>query len=203
MVFMDEQPDGYAEGEEPVIFHYKKGDFRKREPKVYADLATGKTLPSKGLFKALVSTRGNKFMFFTLIMVFALVLIVSLLSGKANENVINGIYCNLDSFSYEGTVYSSVELKVSENSGKRIFGFKVPSSNEEISIKKEIYAIFLFYDSDGDFLDKREVKYEFDSDIKDEKFIRSAITDFSVSRVECEIRIEEDEILLKQTVKKR
>lgn len=200
----ENQVDGYAEGEEPVVFHYQKGDFRKREPKVYADLATGKNQPGKGFFKVLVNTKGNRFMFFTLVMVFALVIIVSLLTGKSNVSVAGGIQCSLDAFSYEDTVYTSVELTLP---GKKqtggILGLWKKSEPSTELVEQQVYATFYFYDSDGDLTDKKDVELAFNSFSKDGNFIRSSVTDFSVAKVECEIHIQEDQLLLKQDVKKR
>ena len=66
MDILENETDGYPADEENIVFHYKRGSFRDRENEIYRNLATGKTKTSKGLFRTLVATKGNRMMFFAL-----------------------------------------------------------------------------------------------------------------------------------------
>ena len=81
---MDFGKDGYNEEDRDtaLFFHYKQGDFRKREDTKTRELALGINQPKKGLFRSLVNTRGNRFMFFTLIAVTALCFTIGFLSSS-------------------------------------------------------------------------------------------------------------------------
>ncbi|HAK68881.1 MAG TPA: hypothetical protein DEO40_00310 [Treponema sp.] len=137
MAFGDDMIDGYPEGEEPLVFHHKNGGFRERESQVYRDLATGKNQPKKGLFRVLVSTKMNRMIFFAMIMTFGVVLAVSLLGGKANEGLVNGVYCSLNAFSFGDDVYVSVSMrrssakKSAEIKGQRVVHYKVVAVNSD------------------------------------------------------------------------
>ena len=64
MAFGDNQIDGYTEGEEPLVFHYKKGDFRKYEAEKYRNIATGQDAPARGMIKdVFCSHAGNEHFF--------------------------------------------------------------------------------------------------------------------------------------------
>jgi len=175
MAFGDDQIDGYTEGEEPLVFHYKRGDFRKREDKKYSDLATGKVQQKRGLFRVLLSTRANKMLFFVMIVCMIMVLILSFLKKRSNEGSINHINCTLNAFSYDGTVYSSLELAPNKNS----------PFNEVITINCNFY----FIDSDGNKVTEGfdSVTVEFKSKDDEKKYLRFSASDYNIVKVECKI----------------
>ena len=117
MAFGDDMIDGYADGEEPVVFHYKRGSFRAHEDERYRDLATGKNQPKKGLFRVLVGTKGNRTMFFVMVACFVLVLFVGLLTGGENAGGIAGAQCTLTAFSFDETVYVSLQVQPARRRG--------------------------------------------------------------------------------------
>jgi len=165
--------DGYTEGEEPIVFHYKKGDFRKREAKIYSDLATGKNQPKRGFFRVLVNTKGNRLVFTSMVFCFALVFIVWVLNGKENKNTINDVVCELNSFSFDGQVYSSLELK--------------PAKNPEDLSPRYLSVIFEAYDSDDTMINKQEQDIVFDIN-GEEDFVRVVFTDYNLCVVKCLIK---------------
>ena len=67
-IFDDESQPEIRYDENDLVFHYKRGSFRRHEQAIYRDLATGKNAPKKGLIKVLFSTKGNKIAFFTMVM---------------------------------------------------------------------------------------------------------------------------------------
>ncbi|MBP5359033.1 MAG: hypothetical protein J6Y69_07595 [Treponema sp.] len=116
MAFGDDMIDGYPDGEEPLVFHHKNGEFRNLEVKQYRDLATGKNQPKTGLFRVLVSTKMNRMIFIAMAMCFGLVFVLNLLMNKPNEATVNGVYCNLSAISFNDTLVVTTECRISSKS---------------------------------------------------------------------------------------
>lgn len=121
--------DGYAEGEEPIVFHHQDGEFRKYEKKLYSDLATGQNQPKRGLFRVLVGTKMNRMIFFAMIVTFVVVMGVGIFGGKSYEDTVDGVFCSMAAFSFGDDVYVSVSMK---RSGSKQFRDGVGPKNIEI-----------------------------------------------------------------------
>lgn len=171
-MYTENEIEGYGEGEAPLVFHHKNGEFRKYEPKMYSDMATGKNQVKHGLFRDLVSTRGNRLMFFVLVMCFALVLIVSLLSGKSEENAIDGLSFSLTAFEFSEKIYVSVDIKKLEKN----------EGNQEI---KKISATVTALSSDGQALDSFKSECLFDEKSDAKETLTGIFNDYDISSVSC------------------
>lgn len=102
-----------SDSSDGLDFHYERGSFRRHEQSIYSDLATGKTAPKKGLLKVLFATKGNRAVFFAMMMCAALVFAVSILNGGKNRNTVAGLNGTLSAFSFDGSVYASLSLSPS------------------------------------------------------------------------------------------
>lgn len=190
---LDGRPEGFEDGNEPLTFHYKQGSFRQYEHKSMSDLATGENQPARGLFKSLVSTKANRFIFLILIVCVGLVLVVSLLSGKPNENSAGGLYFELTPISYGEKVYSSLKMTVA-GAGR------LKNPNRDYS-PRNIHAVFIYYDADGNelFREGEDGRYpeeehlvalkEGDGSAPKPGFIRNSYNDYEVSQVECVVTV--------------
>ncbi|MCH5295860.1 MAG: hypothetical protein J1F14_08200 [Treponema sp.] len=118
MALDDGQTEGWGEDEEHLVFYHKNGEFRKYEEKRHRDLATGVIKTRPGLFRALVSTRGNRLMLMALVAVTAFALVYSLVLRGSNEGTLEGTECSLSAFSFDGSVYVSLRLKEPGTAGK-------------------------------------------------------------------------------------
>lgn len=103
------------ETSEDVVFHYKQGSFREKESENVRNLATGKIAISSGFFKSLVSTRGNRFMFAALVIMFALSGIIWFFNSSPETDVLEKFTVTVSSFSYEDKVFAKVEFRPSRN----------------------------------------------------------------------------------------
>ncbi len=175
MALGDNQIDGYTEGEEPLLFHYKKGDFRRLEDKKYSDMATGQNQPKKGLIRVLLNTKGNRILFFVMVVCIALVFILNFIKNKSNVASLNHINCTLTAFSYEDSVYASLEVD--------------PNKNSPFNIPLNITCTFKFYDSDGSLLyeEEKNLLAQFTSADDKSLFMRSSVTDFNVVKVQADL----------------
>ena len=187
-MFGEEQIDGYEDGEEPIVFHHKNGEYRKYEEKKYSDLAIGKSLPKKGLFRALVSTRGNRLMLIALIACVAFVYIYSFCTGSANENVVSGVHCSVSAFSYEDIVYVSCSLKL-------------PKKSKGIDKEKKLNIVFQVIDNDGDLYSEYTEQASFTGE---EIFVRKSFPDYGIVLIKCEVSEASGEsVILECPVSKR
>lgn len=131
MAFGEDMIDGYPDGEEPIVFHHKNGEFRELERKQWSDLATGQNQPKTGLFRVLVSTKMNRMIFIVMVMCFGLVFVLNLLMNKPNEATVNGVYCNLSALSINETLYVTTECRISSKSK----AYRRNSKPREVSIR--------------------------------------------------------------------
>lgn len=165
MDILENETDGYPADEENIVFHYKRGSFRNRENEIYRNLATGKTKTSKGLFRTLVATKGNRMMFFALLMCTALCFIIFILSSRSGSDKIGTALCDLSAFSFEGKVYASLSVK----------------SEEKVLVSASFEAV----NTDGAVCDKFSVQGEFSSG--QDGFLRALFNDYDVAVVKCTV----------------
>lgn len=177
MGYGDNQIDGYTEGEEPLIFHTKKGEYQQYEKKEYRDMARGVNQPKRGFLRVLVNSRGNRILFFVMMACIALVFILTFINSKRNECSISHINCALKAFSYGDKVYASVELE--------------PNKNTPLDVPLSVQANFSFYDTDGTMVDSGmdSLLFEFKDPKEDSRFLRYDVTDFNLGRVECVLEV--------------
>ena len=187
MAFGDNQIEGYEDEENNTVFHYKQGSFRQHEQERYRDLATGKVKTRPGIFKALVATKGNRYMFFTLLAVTAFALVYSFFIMQDNRDVINGTACKLNAFSFEDTVYVSLEAKNAKNSKE--------TENQNLVINVEVL------DSDGTVSNKNSGELLFTRN--ETQYYRTTFTDYNIANVKCSVTDGDKEILLSCKVEKR
>ncbi|MBQ7158453.1 MAG: hypothetical protein IJS09_03370 [Treponema sp.] len=103
--------EGHTEGEDGMIFRYNRAERLSRAPKIVQDYYAGKMqLGNKGIFKSLVATRGNRFMLFSVIICAAAMMFMWYFGQSKNEDVINHVPATLSAFSFEDTVYVTLEL---------------------------------------------------------------------------------------------
>ena len=183
--------DGYAEGEEPLHFYYQKGDFRKyydNDQMPLRDLAEGKGLPKRGLFRSLVSTKSNRAIFTGMIMCIALVLALNFLRGGANEGTIGGMYCELSAFSFQEQLFVSVEIRPSYLTKKRHRGGAYEP--------KAFSASFTVTNSDGELSEESGQDFVYDSAEGESCLIRATFGDYDAEKVWCSLVLEGESVRL-------
>ncbi|MCR5319414.1 MAG: hypothetical protein K6E22_14435 [Treponema sp.] len=179
MAFGDDMIDGYAEGEEPLIFHHKRGEFRQLEDKKTRELAEGEGFKSKGFFGVLVGTKGNRMIFMALVVCMGLIFVLSILSGRKNEGVIDGVGCKMDSFSIEETVYVSVALKMTKSAREKA----------DANRPRHFFAVVNALDANGELVSSSKEEYLFslsqENEEQKKQFLRASFTDYDIDSIEC------------------
>lgn len=169
------QPD-YAPGEEPFHFFYNREERIARAPHIVQEYYAGRgPRPVKGLFRVLVSTRGNRFMLSSIVVFAAFLWIFSFFSGK-NASRIAGADASLSAFSYEETVYATFSLK----------GTEKKSSEEDASsvLQVPVSAVFSAIESSGAECAREELSGVYTGE---DLFIRTKFTDYDIIKVCCEV----------------
>lgn len=176
--------DGYDDGSEPLVFYAPKGSYRKYEQKVYSDLASGVTGPAKGFFKVLVSTRANKLTLLAMVFFVAVVLATSFLSGGRNQHVLSDVNLTLSAFSFDGRVYTSLEMKESKKYSRKdglLFtaDFCAVNTDSEVSDKFTDHVIFLPSES---------------------RTVHCVFNDYELSRIKCIVTTDDGNVELECNV---
>ena len=187
MAFGDNQIDGYAEGEEPMVFYHKKGNFRQYEDEKLSDLATGKGLPKRGFFRVLVGTKGNRFMLTAMLLAFVVVFFVSVFGGAPSDGTIGGLYCELSAFSFQESVYASLKVHPSAKGGAL----------------SEIRTEFIIVNTDGMESATDEQMFLYDEHGKKDQFVRTTFRDYDAVKVLCTIQSGDDTKTLTATVQQK
>ncbi len=186
--------DGYAEGEEPLHFYHQKGEFRKyydNDKMPLRDLAEGKNLPKRGLFRVLVSTKSNRAIFMGMIICMALVFVLSFLRGSANEGTVGGMYCEMTAFSFQEQLLVSVEVRPSYLTKKHHRG-----DYED----KTFTADFQVTDSDGQVSREISQTFLYESPEGESRFIRESFSDYDAGKVTCSLSVDGQTIKLSSSV---
>ncbi len=186
--------DGYAEGEEPLHFYYQRGEYRKyydNDKMHLKDLAEGKGLPKRGLFRVLVSTKGNRAIFTGMMMCFGLVIALTFLRGGGNAGTVGGMYCEMSAFSFQEQLFASVEVRPSYLTKKRHRG-----DYEQ----KAFTASFSVTNSDGVLSAASSQDFLYDSPAGESCYIREAFGDYEAKKVTCSLVLDGQTLNLSSSV---
>jgi|SRR5574344_1457658 hypothetical protein len=110
MAFGDNQLDGYDDGDKPIAFHHKTGEYRERQPQRIKDIASGEYTKKRGFFKVLVAGKGNRSIFIVLCITFAIVIFVSMFGKNSYEATVDGVSYSLRAYPFGDKVYVSLEV---------------------------------------------------------------------------------------------
>ena len=195
MAFGENQVDGYDDGEKPIGYHHKTGEYRESEPQFAKDLASGKSAPKHGFFKVLVSTRGNRSMFVVLCISFVLVILVSLFGKNPNEGSVNNVYCNLKAFAFDDKVYVTLELKQPDAQLKK------RDKDKPVKVEPhQVNAHFDLYNTDKAIADQREGSCLYDGT---GQFVRETFNNYDITQVKCTVTCGDKSAILTAKVEQR
>lgn len=170
---------------ENLTFHYKREERLAEAPSVVKKAYSGELpQPPKGLFKALVHTKGSRFMLIAL--AFTLILTAGILIFGPQDNVItlSGIKFNMSAFSFNETIYISIKTE------KKI----------ETASLESIFLSFSFRDKEDIEIETREFPFPY---TKIGDFIRTTIRDYDILSVWCTITAGAESGTVKCTVEQK
>ena len=182
--------DEQKKNDEQMVFHYSREERLKHAPKIVQDYYSGNFKPYKGgLLKSLVSTRGNRLLFVTIIFMFGIILFMNYFGPQRSAGNLSGVGIKLSAFSYEESVYAS--LKIDKASKKRISEFE-----------QGLPVVVTFYAQNKDGLTVQEEKvvgkYE-----GNELFLRTTFTEYDIIKISVACSMLEDSKSLECQIEKR
>ena len=169
--------EGHDDGESSMVFHYDRAKRIARAPKIVQDYYAGKMqLGRKGLFKSLVATRANRFLFFSVILCAGAVMLMWYFGPSKSEDVIAAVPAKLTAFSFDDTVYVSLEL--SEPTKKYAQGAVVLVS-----------ADVQFFNSDNQLVYSERISSKYDGT---HSFLRTTFTDYDIIEVRVMMQVADE-----------
>lgn len=174
---------------ENLVFHYNREERIQKAPKMVRDYYTGEyKMPPKGLFKMLVYTKSSRIMLFVLVACLVLTLFIGLMSPNADEGLYGDVPMKASAFSFQDTVYAQLTLKAPKKDNKKYEGQHIP-----------VDVTFNFYDVDETLTEsvKKSDFYE-----GNELSFGTTSSDYDILRVEMLVAIQNEQSVLKATVKR-
>lgn len=184
-----EPVDGYAEGEEPLVFYYNRTRRLENAPKNVQDYYKNGLNRPKGLFGFLFFRRGNKALFAAMLIAFLTVIFMSIFGPKKNETTLDGVDFKLSSISIDDEVHVRLDMKKASSK----------TNLDEIS-KKDFFMEFRGLDVDGTAIGYYKTATNLQ---KESIFLRTVFYDYDIIKVECNIYGDSGEALLYTAVEKR
>ncbi len=200
MAFYDDIPEtrspGGDEASENLVFRYNREERVSRAPKIVQDYYAGRLAPTKGLFKVLVATKFNRFMLLTVALCFVVVFIVNTFSNRPSLATAAGFELELESFSYDESVYAQVKIHPLKKSLKD----KNFDIEKYVKDKEKAVAEFSFVDADGEVSAKIQKSGEIE---KKAFFIRTNSPDYDIMEVSARVDILGESVSLVSKVTRR
>lgn len=165
--------EGYVDGEKPVTYYYNRDERLARAPENVRKYYRGEMAPVKG-FKALVNGP-NKYILFALVFFVGVTWVYSGFNKSRNYMKIEGLDCEVVSYSFEDQVYSSVSVKWNPKTEKKAKGNR--------DVKAEIFLI----DGDKQVVNKEVQSLTYTESDNETKYMRVRNTDFDIMR--CDVII--------------
>ncbi len=170
---------------ENLTFHYKREERLAHAPLIVQQSYSGELpQPPKGLFKALVHTKGSRFML--IVLIFTLVITLGMLTFGPQENVITfkGIHFSMSAFSFNETVYISIKTEAKTNTPEIEF----------------VDLSFSYKDKDDIEIASQEFSFSYN---KIGDYIRTTIRDYDIISVYCLISSGAESETIKCTVEQK
>mgnify|MGYP006916079620 CR=1 FL=1 len=192
MAFGENQIDGYAEGEEPLVFYHRRGSFRENEPEHLRNLAEGKAMPKRGFLRVLVNSKGNRMIFVVMVLCFVFLGGYKIFARGANEGSVGGINCKLSAFSFQDAVYASLSLKQSAADKKK----------DSLPSQQPLTVLFAAVTEDGTELARWQEDALFLKGEGGEQFVRATF-EVGAARILCVVQADEGTAELSTAVERK
>lgn len=180
----EEVDEGHPEEGNGFHYYYNREERLKNAPQIVKDYYDGKMNPPRGFFKVLVSTRANKFLFFTLVVLTAFSLVYGKVMGASSKGELAGIKYELSSFAYDEEVFSSV---------------KVSATPEQIKNPVKVQVTFYLTDADKQTGSGYEEELLL---VNTEDYIRLKIQDYEYTRCTAIVKAGSESVQLECSVKR-
>lgn len=176
-----------------LVFHYNRENRISKAPsQVQAAYDGTMTKPPKGFFKALVHTKSSRIMLIVMFLVLGFTVANILTGNKKNKGKIDDISFTLSAFSFEDTIYVSLQMK---NDSKTLQKSKKITEKERL-----VQAEFSFFDKEGFSLIDQKYEKTF---ANNEIFLRTTLSNYDILSIGCLLNIDDQELLLETRVEQK
>lgn len=180
--------EGHSEGDDSLVFYYNRERRIAHAPKIVQDYYGGKMqIGSRGIFRSLVATRGNRALFFSVVICAAAMLFMWHFGPRRDRSTVHAVPVALTAFSYMDTVYT--DLTLDDATAKYAEELPVP-----------VAAEFSFFDADGQLVRREEMSAEYDGT---RQKLATTATDYDILEVRVAFRIADDDGVLSASVAQR
>lgn len=180
--------EGHSEGEDSPIFYYNRDRRIAHAPKIVQDYYGGKMhVGGRGLFRSLVATRGNRALFFSVVICAAAMLFMWHFGPRRDRGTVHAVPVALTAFSYMDTVYTDITFD--DATAKYAEEQPVPVSAE-----------FLFFNTDGQLVGREEIGAVYDGT---RQKLATTATDYDILEVRVAFRIAGEDGTLSASVAQR
>ena len=180
--------EGHTDGDDAMIFRYNREERLAHAPKIVQDYYAGKMqIGSRGIFKSLVATRGNRFMLFSVIVCAAAMIFMWHFGPSKSEDTVHHVPLQLSAFSFEDTVYVTLEL--SDPNKKYKEGSVFP-----------VEVTFHFTNAEGQLAHEEKITTNYAGK---KELVRTTFKDYDIIDVSAVLKMGDEERRLSKTVQKQ
>ncbi len=181
--------EGHAEGEEKLVFHYNREERIKNAPQNVQDYYSGRMKTgAPGLFRSLVATKTNRFIFVAIMIFAAVIFFHGFFGNKPYSKNVNGIPFELKVSGIENTVY------VLLSAGNALAKYDYSAGNQ---FDGELF----FLDSEGNVIDSQKINFNYSGQSVE---LRTKYNDYDIIRkVRAQIDIKSKVVVLEAPAERR
>ena len=172
------------DGEQPLKFYYNREERLEKAPQVVQDYYSGKFKSNKGI-KSMFANKSNRFMLGTVAILTAFVWLYQGVFAKKNSAVINDIKYELQAFSFQDEVYTTIKITSVKNN----------ELTDPLNIDADVFAI----NADNQIINKEHLSMVYSNG---EQYLHAKTTDFDVKRIDVLLSVAEETRELSAAVKK-
>jgi hypothetical protein len=161
----------HNDGKENLTFHYSREERLIDAPLIVKKAYSGELpQPPRGFFKALVHTKGSRFMLIALAFTLVITTVIIMTGPQDHIVSLSGIKFTMTAFSFNESIYISLKTE----------------GSSEAAEGELIHLSFSFKDKDGIEVQKQEFSQAYS---KKSDFIRTTVTDYDILSVQCTLTV--------------
>ncbi|GMO68339.1 MAG: hypothetical protein Ta2A_16570 [Treponemataceae bacterium] len=177
-----------------LTFYYNREARLEKAPQNVRDYYANPTVLKPGLIRVLVRTRANRALLFTIVALAVFITVWNRRMSPANSGTLGGANLTLSAFSFDDTLYVSIELKPEEK--KSIEKNSIAAGQRNQLFEAEIACI----DKSGEIQDIKKVEGIFQISGGKETFLRTTFDNYDIIQVEALVTNGSESAALKTSV---
>lgn len=164
--------EGHQEGDQPVHYYYNREERIAHAPQNVKDYYAGKMNPVRG-FRVLFQKQ-NRYILLALVIFVAFTWMYTGFNKTRNYAKIDNIAIEMQTFSYDGEVYTNIKVKPVKNSTQK----------KPVKVEGQVY----FVNIDNQPVEMQEVSLIYSGE---EQYLRTKFSDYDIIRVDAIVTVGE------------